>query len=89
MAIVAVWLVIGVAGYHWVAGLEWIDALLNAAMILAGMGPVDILRSDGAKLFAAVYALISGVLILGASGLLFAPVLHRILHNFHLDETDD
>ncbi len=89
LAIVVVWLAAGVAGYHWIAGLAWVDATLNAAMILGGMGPVDTLRSDGAKLFAALYALSSGVLFLGASGLLLAPMLHRILHKFHLDETDD
>ena len=89
LAIVVVWLAAGVAGYHWIARLEWVDATLNAAMILGGMGPVDTLRSDGAKLFAAAYALTSGVLFLGASGLLLAPVLHRILHKFHLDETGD
>ncbi len=88
MAIVVVWLAAGIAGYHWIAGLEWVDAVLNASMILGGMGPVDILCSDRAKLFAAGYALSSGVLFLGASGLLFAPVLHRILHKLHLDETD-
>lgn len=75
----------GVVGYHRVAGLGWVDSLLNASMILTGMGPVDTMRSDSAKLFASGYALFSGIVFLSAVGIVLAPVFHRILHKFHLD----
>lgn len=78
-------LTVGTAGYHRLAHLGWIDALLNASMILGGMGPVDILTTRSAKLFAAGYALYSGFILLASAGLLFAPVLHRIFHKLHLD----
>ena len=78
---------IGVAGYHWIAGFSPIDALLNAAMILGGMGPVGELRSNAAKLFASAYALFSGLVFITVAGVLLAPVLHRILHRFHVDES--
>ena len=82
---------IGVVGYHTLGGMPWVDALLNAAMILGGMGPVDTLRSDAAKVFAAGYALFSGVVFIAVAGLLLAPLFHRVLHHFHLelDEADD
>jgi hypothetical protein len=89
LGVIAFALALGTAGYHWFAKLEWIDALLNAAMILSGMGPVDALLTPGAKLFASFYALFSGVVLLGVAGIVFAPVLHRLLHHFHVDETDD
>ena len=84
-AIVALWLAIGVAGYHWIAGLAWLDAFLNASMILTGMGPVDRLDSAAAKLFASAYALFSGVAFLTMAAVLFAPLVHRMLHSLHLD----
>jgi hypothetical protein len=80
-------LAIGVLGYHAVAGLPWIDALLNASMILAGMGPVGELRSDSAKVFASIYALFSGVVFITSIGVAGAPVVHRFLHRFHLEST--
>ena len=76
---------LGVLGYHWIAKLSWVDALLNASMILTGMGPVDILHSTAAKLFASAYALFSGVLFLIGMGVVVAPLLHRFLHQYHLD----
>jgi hypothetical protein len=83
-------LVIGILGYHFLEGLAWIDALVNAAMILGGMGPVDALHTDAGKLFASFYALYSGIVFLLAVGIIFAPVFHRILHHFHLETgTDD
>ena len=85
-ALITVSLLLGAVGYRWTEGMDWIDAFLNAAMILAGMGPVDQLRTDGGKLFATAYALFSGVVFLVAVGLLLAPALHRVLHRFHLDE---
>jgi hypothetical protein len=78
---------IGVVGYHTLAGLPWIDALLDASMILSGMGPVNELRSDGAKLFASAYALFSGVVFISSMGVVAAPIVHRFLHHFHLDES--
>lgn len=85
-AIVSVALAVGVIGYHQIAGLKWIDAVLNASMILTGMGPVDPMTTDTAKLFASAYALFSGVVFLSAVGVVLAPVFHRILHAFHLDD---
>ena len=79
----------GVLGYHLFAGLPWIDSLLNASMILGGMGPVDRVRSEGGKLFASFYALFSGIAFLVSAGVLFAPVLHRFLHRFHLDMEEE
>ena len=76
---------VGVLGYHGLAGLGWVDSLLEAAMILGGMGPVHELEGTRAKLFAAAYALFAGVIFLVAAGVFFAPVVHRLLHHFHLD----
>ncbi|MBV6499019.1 MAG: hypothetical protein CJBNEKGG_01251 [Prosthecobacter sp.] len=86
LAVVA--LGIGTLGYHFIAGFTWVDSLLNASMILGGMGPVGELPSDAAKLFASAYALFSGLMFITIMGLLLAPAAHRILHAFHLDETD-
>lgn len=80
-------MLIGVTGYHAFAGLPWIDSLLNASMILTGMGPVDPMKSVGAKLFASAYALFSGLVFLSSAGILFSPIFHRFLHKFHLEET--
>lgn len=80
-------LAIGVSGYHWIAGFSWIDALLNASMLLGGMGPVGDLHTNSAKLFASAYALYSGIIFLVLAGLLLGPVFHRVLHKFHW-ETD-
>ena len=79
-------LAIGVLGYHSLAGLGWVDSILNASMILAGMGPVDPMTSTTAKLFASVYALFSGVTFLTSAGVLFAPIVHRFMHRFHFDD---
>jgi len=77
----------GVLGYHAIAKLGWIDAILNASMILTGMGPVDPMKTSAAKLFASAYALFSGVVFLSAIGIALAPVFHRILHRFHMDKS--
>ena len=84
-SIIGLSLGLGAAGYHWLAGLGWLDATLNAAMILAGMGPVDRLDGDAAKLFAIFYALFSGVVFIGTAGVLVAPWAHRLLHRMHAD----
>jgi hypothetical protein len=82
-------LLVGMTGYMSLAGLTAVDAFLNAAMILGGMGPVAVLTSDGAKLFAGLYALYSGIFFLVVAGLVLAPFLHRVLHSLHLDDDED
>jgi hypothetical protein len=82
-------LALGVLGYHVLEGFAWVDALLDAAMILGGMGPVHELHTVAGKLFASGYALFSGVVFLTTVAIVFAPVLHRALHRFHLEEDDD
>lgn len=79
-------LLIGVLGYRFLEGLPWLDSLLNAAMILGGMGPVNALHTDGGKLFASFYALFSGIVFLISVGVLLAPVIHRLMHQFHLKD---
>jgi membrane protein YdbS with pleckstrin-like domain len=81
-------LFIGVAGYHWVAGLGWVDSLLNASMILGGMGPVNPLVNTGAKVFASAYALFSGLVFIAVMGIVLSPIVHRMLHRFHVDDQD-
>jgi hypothetical protein len=80
---------IGVAGYHFIGKLDWIDSLLNASMILGGMGPVNPLTSSAAKLFASGYALFSGLAFIAVASVLIAPFAHRVLHKIHLDEDDN
>lgn len=86
IGIVVVSLGVGILGYHVFEGLSWIDATVNAAMILGGMGPVNQLYTNGGKLFAAFYALFSGIVFLVAIAVMLAPVLHRILHRFHIED---
>jgi len=80
---------IGILGYHYLEGLSGIDALLNASMILGGMGPVAPLETNAGKLFASFYALFSGMVFLVAVGVLIAPVFHRFLHHFHVEMDED
>ena len=82
-------LTIGILGYHLLGGFGWVDSLLEASMILGGMGPVNQLSGDGAKIFASLYALFSGLVFVGIIGIVFAPVAHRFLHKFHVDEEDE
>lgn len=86
LLIVAVALGAGVLGYHSLGRLSWIDSLLNASMILGGMGPVDPLPSAPAKVFASCYALFSGLAFIAVASLMVAPFAHRLLHRFHLDQ---
>jgi membrane protein YdbS with pleckstrin-like domain len=81
-------LMIGIAGYHFIAGFDWIDSLLEASMILGGMGPIKELPSEAAKVFASIYALFSGIIFIGVMGIILSPVVHRIMHKFHVDEKD-
>jgi len=84
-AIILFSLGIGVIGYHYYEPLSWIDALLNASMILGGMGPVGELQTNAGKIFASFYALYSGIVLLASVGVLAAPIFHRVLHRLHLD----
>ena len=88
LLIVALGLGIGVLGYHAPAKLSWIDSLLNASMILGGMGPVDPLHTSASKVFASCYALFSGLAFVGIASLIIAPFAHRLLHSFHIDKVD-
>lgn len=81
-------LAIGIIGYHTLAGLGWVDSLLEASMILGGMGPVNPLVNDASKIFASLYALFSGLMFIGIMGVVLSPIVHRFLHKFHVDEKD-
>lgn len=80
---------VGILGYRYFESLSWIDALLNASMILGGMGPVDTVRTNAGKIFASFYALYSGIVLLASVGVLATPIFHRFLHLFHLELGDD
>ncbi len=89
LVLVGVALLVGMAGYHWIEGMPWVDAFLNASMILGGMGPVDPMKTETGKIFAGCYALFSGLAFLAMAGLMFGPIAHRILHRFHYEEDKD
>jgi hypothetical protein len=82
-------LLVGMLGYHGFEKMGWIDAFVNAAMILSGMGPVSTLQTNGGKIFAGCYALYSGIALISILGIIFAPVVRRFLHKYHLEFTDD
>jgi hypothetical protein len=79
-------LMLGTIGYHYTAQIGWLDSLYNSSMILTGMGPVNILNTDSSKWFATFYALYSGIAFLTMAGILFAPMVHRILHLINVEE---
>ncbi len=79
-------LAVGMCGYHYFEGLVWIDAFHNAAQILGGMGEVATIKSFGGKLFSGIYAIYCGLVILACMGLLFAPIMHRVMHKFHIKD---
>ena len=85
-SIIATSLLIGMIGYHTFEAMNWLDSFLNAAMILGGMGPVNELHTSAGKFFAGCYALYSGLVFLVTAGLIFGPLVHRLLHKFHFDE---
>jgi len=85
LAIIVVALGIGMAGYHVLEKMSWVDAFVNAAMILSGMGPVGNLNTDAGKIFAGCYALFSGLAFITSIGVVFTPLFHRFLHKFHLE----
>jgi len=86
MAILMVSLGLGTLGFHWLASQGWLDAFLNAAMLLGGMGPVGSFEQPMGKVFAGLFALYAGIVFLGAAMVLLAPIVHRILHKLHLEE---
>ncbi len=87
--LVAISWLIGILGYRILEGFSWIDSTVNAAMILGGMGPVDQLKTDAGKLFASFYALFSGIIFLVSVAILLAPIIHRLMHQFHLQSNRD
>ena len=89
LLIIAGALFLGTWGYHSLEELPWIDALLNASMILGGMGPVNPLQTNAGKIFASLYALYSGIILLASVGILVTPIFHRFMHRFHLELEDD
>jgi hypothetical protein len=82
-------LAVGMGGYHWLAPMSWVDAFVNAAMLLGGMGPVDPLGNDEVKLFAGIYAIYCGVAFIATAGLLVLPLANHVLHRFHLDQKSE
>lgn len=90
LLLTAAGLAIGMAGYHWIVGMDWDVAFLNAAMILSGMGPADSVGTHlSARLFAGFYAIFSGLVIVIATGFVLAPIFHRVLHRFHVESGKD
>lgn len=85
---IALGLAVGIAGYHFIAGFNWVDSMLEASMILGGMGPVKELHDDTSKIFASIYALFSGLIVIALMGIMLSPVVHRVMHKFHVDEDD-
>jgi hypothetical protein len=88
LVVVGVSLAGGTLGYHRLGRLPWIDAFLNASMLLGGMGPVGELTGDSGKIFASLFALYSGFMLIAVTTLILAPVLHRVLHRLHLEEAE-
>jgi hypothetical protein len=88
-AITTVGLAIGIAGYAGLEGMTLTDSFLNAAMILSGMGPATELKTEAGKVFAGFYAIFSGLIIVIATGFVLAPIFHRVLHSFHVEERGD
>lgn len=88
LTLIAVSLFIGMVGYHIIEGLGWIDAFLNASMLLGGMGPVNTPITFGGKLFAGLYALYCGLVVIIVAGVILAPMAHRVLHRFHMESGD-
>jgi hypothetical protein len=86
LGIIMLFLGLGTWGYHVFVGLPWLDAMLNASMILGGMGPVDPIVTVGGKWFASIYALLSGLVFIVIVGVVLAPVFHRIFHRLNLDK---
>ncbi len=88
LVLIAIALAIGIAGYAFLEHLDFLDAFLNASMILSGMGPIHNPETPGGKIFASLYAIFSGFAVLGIAAVIFAPVVHRIFHKLHIADTD-
>jgi hypothetical protein len=88
LGIVLVFLAIGIFGYRFAVGLPWLDATLNAAMILSGMGPVDAITTQAGKVFASVYAIAAGLVFAITTGIIISPILHRVFHRLHIKSDD-
>jgi hypothetical protein len=89
LGLIAASLLLGMIGYRVFEGLSWVDAFVNAAMLMGGMGPVNPLQTDAGKVFAGVYALYCGLVLLISFGIIATPLVHRLLHRFHLAADDD
>ena len=85
-SLVAITLAGGIVGYHLIAGLSWLASFHQAALLLSGMGPVELNLNDAGRVFESIYALFCGVVLLGATGILFSPVIHRLLHRYHIED---
>ena len=88
-AFLGIFLGIGMIGYHIVADLDWVSSYHNATMILSGMGEIDSMPNNMAKLFSGTYALVSGVIFLVTIAVMLSPIVHRFLHRMHVEEPDD
>ncbi len=88
-SILILYVVIGAIGYHVCGRLDWVESIYNAAMIASGMGPVDPLPTDGAKIFASAYAVVSGVIFIGMFGYIASPIFHRIFHKLNIETNDE
>ena len=86
LIIIVICLAIGIVGYHFTAGIPWLDALHNASMILSGMGPVVEIKTNSGKWFSSAYALFSGVVFITNVGIILAPAIHRLFHRLHLED---
>jgi hypothetical protein len=86
LGLIAVSIALGMTGYHGLEHLSWLDAFLNASMLLGGMGPVNAPVTDAGKLFAGIFALYAGLVFIVTAALLFTPLLHRLMHRFHWDD---
>ena len=84
--LVAITLAGGIVGYHFIAGLPWLVSFHEAALLLSGMGPVELNLNDAGRIFESIYALFCGVVLLGATGILFSPIIHRLLHRYHIED---
>jgi hypothetical protein len=89
LSVIGVSMVVGIVGYRVLEGMDWIDAFLESAILLGGMGPIHAPTTVAGKLFAGVYALYAGVLVIGTAGVILAPIFHRLLHSLHAEDEDD
>jgi TRAP-type C4-dicarboxylate transport system permease small subunit len=83
VAVISVSLALGMLGYHFIAGFDWVDSFLNASMILSGMGEINNPTTRASKIFAGIYAMFAGIVFLTTVAILFAPIAHRAMHHFH------